>query len=140
MLTSLVYLKLANIKKSKVLIKIVNIDEKNLYIFLTTWGISMKFSGKVFLTIILKVAKNQGFSVSLQNAVISEKTTWWVKLNPIFFRVKKDGVQFDPSWNLFLAELLMPKMFSCEFWEIFKNTYFVKYLWSNHVPSDSIIQ
>ena len=36
MLTSLVYLKLANIKKSKVLIKIVNIDEKNLYIFLTT--------------------------------------------------------------------------------------------------------
>ena len=30
--------------------KIVNIDGKNLYLFWTTWGISVKFSEKIWLT------------------------------------------------------------------------------------------
>ena len=45
--------------------KIANIDRESLHIFWTTWEISMKFSGKVCLVIILKVTKNQGFTLSL---------------------------------------------------------------------------
>ena len=37
--------------------KIVKTDEENVHIFWTTWGISMKLSGKMCLTIILKVTK-----------------------------------------------------------------------------------
>ena len=44
MLTSLVYLQQGNVKKSKKLIKLANIDEENLHIFQTTSGISMKSS------------------------------------------------------------------------------------------------
>ena len=41
------------------LTKIVNNEEENLHIFWTSWGISMKFSGKMWLVIILKVTKKQ---------------------------------------------------------------------------------
>ena len=58
MLTSLVSLQQENVKKSEKLMKIVNIEEENLHIFWTRWGISMKFPGKMSLTIILKVPKN----------------------------------------------------------------------------------
>ena len=34
-------------KIPKIEVKIVNIEEENVHIFWTTWGISMKFSGKV---------------------------------------------------------------------------------------------
>ena len=39
-------------KKSKKLIKTVNIERKNLHIFWTTWGITIKFSGKMWLIIL----------------------------------------------------------------------------------------
>ena len=42
--------------------KVANIDREILHNFWTTWGISMKLSGKMCLTIILKVTKNQGFT------------------------------------------------------------------------------
>ena len=57
MLTSLVYLQQGNVEKKK---KTVNARLEKLVIFKTTWGISMKFLGKMCLIIILKVAKNQG--------------------------------------------------------------------------------
>ena len=38
-----------------------------LEIFWTTWAISMKFSGKMWLLIILKVKKSQGFTLSLED-------------------------------------------------------------------------
>ena len=44
-----------------------NIDREFLYIFWTTWGNSMKFSGKMCFEIILKVTKNQGFTLSLED-------------------------------------------------------------------------
>ena len=72
MLTSLVYLQWRNVKKSKKLLKLVNIDEENLHIFQTTWGISMKFSGKMCLVIILKVTKKKGFTPSLENTVLKK--------------------------------------------------------------------
>ena len=52
-------------KKSEKLMKIVNTDGENLYIFWTAWGISMKFSGKMWLSIILKVTKKTKVSPSL---------------------------------------------------------------------------
>ena len=43
-----------------------------------------------------------------------------------------------------LKQIYKSKVFSCEFCEAFKNTYFVKYLrtaaFENHVHSDSIVQ
>ena len=48
-------------------LKIANIDREILDIFLKTWGISMKFSGKAWLMIILKVTKKQGFTLSLED-------------------------------------------------------------------------
>ena len=61
-----------NVKKSKKLMKLVNSDEENLHIAWTTWRISMKFSGKMCLMIILKVTKNQGFTPSLENTVLEK--------------------------------------------------------------------
>ena len=48
--------------------KLANIDREFLHTFWTTWGNSMKFSGKMCLKIILKVTKNQGFTFSLEYA------------------------------------------------------------------------
>ena len=56
------------------LMKIANIDWEFLHIFWTTWKNSMKFSGKMCYKITLKVIKNQGFILSLQDTFF-EKTT-----------------------------------------------------------------
>ena len=47
--------------------KISNIDRESLHVFWTTWEISIKISGKMWLVIILKVTKNQGFTLSLED-------------------------------------------------------------------------
>ena len=49
--------------------KLANVDREFLHIFWTTWRNSMKFSGKMCLKIILKVTKNQGFSISLEDTL-----------------------------------------------------------------------
>ena len=41
--------------------KIANIEREILHIFWTTWGISLKISGKMWLMIILKVTKKTEF-------------------------------------------------------------------------------
>ena len=61
--------------------KIVDIDEENLNIFKTTWGVSMKLSWKKWLMIILKATKNQGFTLSLEDTFL-EKAQGGVKLPP----------------------------------------------------------
>ena len=58
MLTLLVFLQQGNIKKSEKIMKIVNTDTENVHIFWTIWGLSIKFSGKMWIMIILKVTKN----------------------------------------------------------------------------------
>ena len=50
-----------NLKNRWKLIKIANIDREILHIFWTTWGVS----GKMCLMILLKVTKNQGFTLLL---------------------------------------------------------------------------
>ena len=75
---SLVSLWQGNVKKSKKLRntdKIANIDKEFLHIFWTTWGNSMKFSGKMCFKIILKVT---------------------LSLEDTFFEKPKGGGQFDP--------------------------------------------
>ena len=49
------------------LMKIANTDTEILHNFWTFLGISMKFSRKILLMIILKVTKNQGFTLSLED-------------------------------------------------------------------------
>ena len=61
--------------------KIANIDREILHNFWTTWGISIKFSGKMCLMIILKVTKNQGFTLSLEDTFF-KKPHGGVKLTP----------------------------------------------------------
>ena len=57
------------------------------HIFWTTWVISMKFLGKIWHMIILKVAKNQGFILSLEDTLF-EKPQGDSNWPPTRFRVK----------------------------------------------------
>ena len=52
--------------------KLANIDEENLHIFRKTWRISMNFSGKICLIIILRLIKNQSFTHRLENTVLEK--------------------------------------------------------------------
>ena len=71
MLTSLVSLQQRNVKKSKKLMNMVNIEEENIHIFLTNWGISITFLGKMWLVIIFEVTKNR-VNLSLQNTCLEK--------------------------------------------------------------------
>ena len=62
--------------------KIANIDREFLHIFWTTWGNSMKFSEKMCFEIILKVTKNQGFTLSLEDTIFEKPQRDEVKLIP----------------------------------------------------------
>ena len=64
-----------NPKNQWKLMKRANIDRGILYIFWTTWGISIQFSGKMWLMIIIKVTKNQGFTIFLE-VTFFEKPQW----------------------------------------------------------------
>ena len=59
-----------NVKWFQKSMKIVNIEGENLHVFGTIWGISMKFSGKMWLMTKVKVTKKQGFTISLENTVL----------------------------------------------------------------------
>ena len=52
--------------------KTMNIEEENSHILWTTWEISMKFSVKLWLKIILKVKKKQGFTFRLENKFLEK--------------------------------------------------------------------
>ena len=85
---SLVSLYQGNVKKSEQLMKIVNIDGEILYIIWTTWGISMKLSGKMWIMIILKVSKNQGFTLQPRRYTFGKTTGGGGKLTPSLLRVR----------------------------------------------------
>ena len=52
--------------------KIVDIEEGNVQIFQTNWGISIKFSKKSWLMIILNVTKKQDFTLSLIKTILEK--------------------------------------------------------------------
>ena len=64
MLTSLVSLQQQNAKKSKESMKLSNTEGESLHILWMNWWISMKFSVKMWLLIMLKVTKKQRFGLS----------------------------------------------------------------------------
>ena len=64
-----------NVQKSKKQMKTFNIDGENLHIFWTTWVISMKFSGKMWVMIVLKVTKYQALNLSLEDAFLEKPLT-----------------------------------------------------------------
>ena len=85
MLTTLVYLQQGFVKKSKKLMKIVHMEEENLYIFQTTWDISIKFLGKMWLTINDNIKRHEkpGFTLSIENTFLEkQQKRGAVKLNP----------------------------------------------------------
>ena len=59
---------------------IANIDREILYNFWATWRILIKFSRKMWLMIILKVKKEQGFTLSLEDTFFEKPQGWGVKL------------------------------------------------------------
>ena len=95
--------------------KIVNIDRENLHIFWITWGISMKFSGKIWLMIILKFTKNQSFTLSLEDT---------------FLEKPQGGSSWPPDPVVFLGlmQSINHLMFSAPFYQIWKacKTYAVR--------------
>ena len=50
--------------------KTANIDKASFHIFWTTWRISIKFSEKMWLIIMLKVTENQGSTLSLEDTLL----------------------------------------------------------------------
>ena len=52
--------------------KIPNTNTEILHNFWTTWEVSIKFSWKMWLMIILKVTKNQGFTLSLEDTFFAK--------------------------------------------------------------------
>ena len=65
--------------------KIVYIDRESLHMFLTARVISIKFSGKMRLTITLKVTENEGFSLSLEDTFFWKTTGGIVQIDPPTF-------------------------------------------------------
>ena len=63
--------------------KIVYFEDENLHIFWTTWGIEMNFSGNMWLMRILKIAKKQGFILSLKYTFLEKSQG--LKLTPTAF-------------------------------------------------------
>ena len=71
--------------------KIGNIDRENLHMFWTTREISMKFSEKKWLMIMLKVTKNQGLTFSFEDTFLEKLrgiklTPQLLKVNPIIMK------------------------------------------------------
>ena len=75
--------------------KIINIDEENLHIF---WITSVKRSVKMWLMIILKVTKYQGFTVSLKDAFLKKPQAG----GGVTLMVKKVIFEVFPFKNAFL--------------------------------------
>ena len=59
--------------------------QRKTFMFSKTWGISMKFSGKMWVVIILKVTKKQAFTLSLEDTYFEKPQGAW------------GGEQMDPS-------------------------------------------
>ena len=72
--------------------KIANVDREILDNFWTTWWISMKISGKMCLMLILKVTKNQGSTLTLEDTIFVKPQggSNWPPPPPSRFRVKDD--------------------------------------------------
>ena len=83
------------------MIKIANIDGEILHIFWTTWVISMKFWGKMWLMTI-KVTKSQGFTLSLEDTFFEKPQGCQID-SPSHFRVN----YFISTFPTFFHQLML---------------------------------
>ena len=93
MMASLVSLLQENFKNSEKSMEVVNTDGENLYIFWTIWEISMKFSRKMCLMIILKFRqkKEQVFTLSLEDKFLE--------------KLQGGGSEIEPLCSLFKGQI-----------------------------------
>ena len=71
------------------LMKIANTNREILQNFWTTWVISMKFSGMMWLMIISKVTKKQSFTLSLEDTFFDKPQGGGSNWPPSHFKVKE---------------------------------------------------
>ena len=88
-LTSLVSLQQGNIERCEKLIKIVNIDRPKFHIFWMIWGISLKFSGKMWTVIILNVKKKQWFNFYAEDTFFEKPQVGVKSTSPRLFGVNR---------------------------------------------------
>ena len=87
MLTSLVSLQQGNVKKSEKSMKIVNTKGENVHMIWMAREMSMKFSGKMWLMIILKVTQKTDPS-NLLRVNFLNKFLWIFDLRLVYLRKK----------------------------------------------------
>ena len=66
-------------------ITLVNIDEENLHIFWTAWGISMRFSGKMWLMTILKFTRKTWLQTISSTGTFRKMTEGGDQTDPLAF-------------------------------------------------------
>ena len=86
-----------NPKNGRKLMKITYIDSEILHIFWTTWGNSIKLSGKMCFKIILKVRKNQSFSLSVEDTILKKPQGEGGQIDPPPFPVAVLGLSSCPE-------------------------------------------
>ena len=82
------------------LMKVVKIDREDLHIFWMTWGISMKVSGIMLLTIILKVTKKQRLTFPPED-ILLEKPQWvsnWPNKFNLMIILLKNHILYAPNF------------------------------------------
>ena len=94
-------------KKSKKSMKIADLDGEVLHIFWTTCGISVKFSGKMWL-MILKVTKNQGFTLSLEDTFLEKPQP------PSLLRAWAFDFQFQKQKQTYIYIYIHSKIQNCK--------------------------
>ena len=87
--------------------KIANIDREILHNFWTTWRISMKFSGKMWLMITLKVIKTQGFTLSIEDTLSIHSRRFRVNtLTFLDFDNLRLLILFHIEWTMIITSFL----------------------------------
>ena len=112
--------------------KIINIEEENLHILRTNLGISIKFSGKVWLRIILNLTKSHGFTFSIENTFLekhkSEGSNWPLPpLQPL--RVKNIGKA--KTQELMWAFPCQFVKVNCQWWKELSFTWLKEWVWDD---------
>ena len=121
-----------NVEKSEKMVKIVSIEEANLHNVWTNLGITIKFSGMMWLMIKLNVTKNHRFHHRFSKNTGSLSPT--VNISLLLNARQKEAVTLKCSANaLFLklkacSLLLKTDSNTAVFLWIFKITYFVEHL------------
>ena len=106
----------------------VNIETEILHISWTTWGTSIKLPGKMWIIMLLKVTKSQGFTLSSEDTFTAEKMKFSIKG---FFSKCDQICSFLRIWLHLLKKSLMENFIFCAV--IFRET--TRVWWQIDLPS-----